>query len=700
MNLTKRVILSINTALVICLSLISVLAMINRKNTQYRDAEKLLSNEITHASTLLDINGSNNLDAIKEVFYNKKIYNTGYLSLISKNGDVIIDPFREKQNISALPYFKDLSISNKLNRIEYKDQSFDQRKYLYYQYYQPLDAYITATIDHKELITKPVLNTLKILLFALIFASSIFSLVNYIIIGSISRPIKHLVKLIKDLSQGKLPEKSPYNQKDEVGQMATSINELIDGLKLTAVFAEEIGHSHYDHHFKPLSDDDVLGNSLIRMRDDLKKASEEEKIRKEEDDKRNWTTHGLARFADILRQNHESIEALSYNIISKLVEYLKINQGGIFVLNENSNANEQYLELTGCYAFDRRKFLEKKILPGEGLVGTCFLEQETIYLTQIPQNYIRITSGLGDDNPSSLLIVPLKINDEIYGVIELASFKPFEAYQIEFIEKIGESIASTISGVKVNSRTKFLLEQSQMQAEQMKSQEEEMRQNMEELSATQEAMAEKDREQTYLIDNLTKENEIKLKTIAQKEKQLQLILEECPECVISTDENGIIELFNKSSEKLFGYNRNEVMGKKINLLMSDFHAGNHDTYMENYLNTGIKKVMGKGREVEIKTKSGEITSAYLTLTEAIIDNHHSFIGFLKDLTEIKNLQKPLKENDTEAPVTPHISPDPYIGQDEDIQIAEIHKGEPTENQEKWAEHLVNAEKKFKKSKKK
>jgi len=700
MNLTKRVILSINTTLVVCLSLISVLAMINRENTQYRDAETLLSNEIAHASTLLDINGSNNLDAIKKVILDKKIYNTGYISLIQKNGDVIIDPFREKQNISNLPYFKDLSISNKLNRIDYKDQSSNQKKYLYYQYYQPLDAYITATIDHKELITKPVLNTLKILLFALVFAASLFSLVNYIIIGSISRPIKHLVKLVKDLSRGILPDKSPFNQKDEVGQMATSINELIDGLKLTAVFAEEIGQSNFDHHFTPLSEDDVLGNSLIRMRNDLKKASEEEKIRKEEDDKRNWTTHGLARFADILRQNHENIEELSYNIISKLVEYLKINQGGVFVLNDNSKTNEQYLELTGCYAFDRRKFLEKKIFPGEGLVGTCFLEQETIYLTQIPQNYIRITSGLGDDNPSSLLIVPLKINDEIYGVIELASFKPFEAYQIEFVEKIGESIASTISGVKVNSRTKFLLEQSQMQAEQMRSQEEEMRQNMEELSATQEAMAEKEREQINLIDNLTKENELKLKTIAQKEKQLQLILEECPECVISTDENGIIDLFNKSAEKLFGYNRNEVIGKKINLLMSDFHAENHDRYMENYLNTGIKKVMGKGREVEIKTKSGEIKPAFLTLTEMSIDNHLTFIGFLKNLTEIKIINNPLKENDTETPETPDILPNPFIGDDEDIQIAEIHKGEPTENQEKWAEHLGKAEKKFKKSKKK
>lgn len=89
-------------------------------------------------------------------------------------------------------------------------------------------------------------------------------------------------------------------------------------------------------------------------------------------------------------------------------------------------------------------------------------------------------------------------------MLEIASFKEFEEYEIVFIEKLGDAIASTLSTVKVNERTTNLLRESQYMEEQLRAQEEEMRQNMEELQATQEEMKRKDRMQQERIEELEK----------------------------------------------------------------------------------------------------------------------------------------------------------------------------------------------------
>lgn len=235
--------------------------------------------------------------------------------------------------------------------------------------------------------------------------------------------------------------------------------------------------------------------TIETLQKNLFKAKEDEEKRKIEDNKRNWTTEGLAKFGDILRQQSSNINEFAYLIIKNLVNYIDANQGGFYLINNDIETNP-FIELVASCAYDRRKYSNKRIEIGEGLVGTCVIEKETTILTDIPQEYITIKSGLGGSNPNFIVLVPLKIENDVFGVIEFASFFILDKYKIEFLEKIAESIASTIASLKVSLRTEQLLSTAQKQTELMQQQEEEMRQNLEEMHATQEAVARRESEIT------------------------------------------------------------------------------------------------------------------------------------------------------------------------------------------------------------
>jgi PAS domain S-box-containing protein len=271
-------------------------------------------------------------------------------------------------------------------------------------------------------------------------------------------------------------------------KLDNSLNRETEKSKKVLDFVNNLIQDNFNTNYDFTEVNDTLGKTLIKLRDNLKNSKEEAAFRKKEDDQRNWISEGLAKFGEILRQNNNDLTILSNNIIINLVKYIKANQGGFFLLQE-SKTGERYFQQTAAYAYDRKKFANKEIAWAEGLIGTSALEGKTIYLTEIPDSYLNITSGLGKANPRSLLIVPLFFNNQIHGAIELASFEKLEKFQIEFVEKIAESIASTLSGVKINLRTAELLKESREQAEILATQEEQMRQNMEELQATQEEAA-------------------------------------------------------------------------------------------------------------------------------------------------------------------------------------------------------------------
>lgn len=304
------------------------------------------------------------------------------------------------------------------------------------------------------------------------------------ILKSIVVPLKYLITKTHRVAIGDLNVSYKEKYKDEISEMGNALQLLVEGLKKIANFSLEIGKGNYESSFVPLSKNDVLGNSLLDMRKSLKDSKEEEEKRQTEDRQRSWTTQGIAMFGDLLRGNKEIAELVD-DIIKNLVDYLKINQGGLFLINDE-DPQDVHIELISAYAYNLKRIIAKRIEIGEGIVGTCSLEKKTIFLTKVPENYIEITSGLGDASPTCLLVVPLLTENEILGIIELASFTVFEKYEIEFVEKVAQSIASTLSSTKINDKTAKLLKQTQTQTQAMQSQEEEMRQNLEEMQATQE----------------------------------------------------------------------------------------------------------------------------------------------------------------------------------------------------------------------
>jgi PAS domain S-box-containing protein len=272
---------------------------------------------------------------------------------------------------------------------------------------------------------------------------------------------------------------------DAIDAEKDTLQRRLDNIKL---FIQGLINNKTDDTISDEFKQDPVAVLLYSLREGIEKSRKDEAQRRKEEEQRNWMTEGLAKFGEILRNNHDDIHELSYDIISNLVKYTDSNQGALFILNDEAEYNK-FFDMTASYAYDRRKFADKRIDYGEGLLGTCALEKQTIYLTEIPEGYLNITSGLGKSNPRTLLLVPLNVNEQNFGVLEIASFHDYQKHHVEFIEKVAEGVASTISGVKTNLKTTKLLKESREQAEIMASQEEEMRQNMEELQATQEEAA-------------------------------------------------------------------------------------------------------------------------------------------------------------------------------------------------------------------
>ncbi|NJM24325.1 MAG: GAF domain-containing protein [Bacteroidia bacterium] len=293
-----------------------------------------------------------------------------------------------------------------------------------------------------------------------------------------TRPVTTIEQTLTQLTMGGFPENILVTAEDELGRTSQALNKLVTRVKSASSFAAAIGQGDLDATYDSGDGDDVLSQALRSMRDNLKNHADK-------DARHDWVVEGLARFGEMIRSNANDMSRLADQVLTGIIRYINANQGAIYFKESDGDQLHQ-LRRIATFAWGKQKFESELLERGEGLVGQCVLEGHKIILTDVPSNFVKITSGLGLATPRWVGIFPLSIESEVVGVLEIASMEVMQSYQVELIEKLCSSVALSVHHSHVNEQTRNLLHASRAMSEDLKAQEEELRQSQEELSATQE----------------------------------------------------------------------------------------------------------------------------------------------------------------------------------------------------------------------
>ncbi|MCQ2250413.1 MAG: GAF domain-containing protein [Bacteroidales bacterium] len=280
-----------------------------------------------------------------------------------------------------------------------------------------------------------------------------------ILFWSVNKPINLMSEYLRKLLNGELVSAEvSEDSSNEMDLMRKQLSLFIENLREKQIFTEDIGNGKKDNGFKLLSEKDQFGNALIIMKEKLDEQQQRQLMRRKEDEIQDKINIGLAEFGNILRKNNNNIDDLCNETVRNIIHYTDANYGAIYIYDDE-DPNNVHLVMKSTYAADKKKYMVKQVSLYEGIVGTCAVEKTMQIIDDIPKDYIKIGSGFGNTLPASLIVMPLLINDEVYGVLELCRTDKFEDYRIKFLEKIAEEIASTISYVKENSKNLFKLQE-------------------------------------------------------------------------------------------------------------------------------------------------------------------------------------------------------------------------------------------------
>ncbi|MFP5221316.1 MAG: histidine kinase dimerization/phospho-acceptor domain-containing protein, partial [Acidobacteriota bacterium] len=318
--------------------------------------------------------------------------------------------------------------------------------------------------------------------------------VSRYITNSITTPLTAMIARMKGIARGSIGQELDFHSGDEVGDLADSFRTMRKNLLSKIRVSEAVAAGDYGVSVEAVGEEDVLGKSLAIMTKSLKDSADANA-------KTDWLKTGRNKLNAVLVGENDP-RTLCSNVIRFLAGYLNAQIGTAYALSSSGR-----LVLTGSYAFTKRKDLADSYAVGEGLVGQAALEKSLISLSNVPADYIRINSSLGDVHPRNIVVLPLLHEGELKGVIELGSFEEFSDTKLEFLQAVSEAVGVALHSVESQEKLRALLEQTRIQADKLQSQQEELRVSNEELEQQSLALRSSEEELRQQQEELRATNE-------------------------------------------------------------------------------------------------------------------------------------------------------------------------------------------------
>ncbi|TMF34961.1 MAG: response regulator, partial [Chloroflexi bacterium] len=255
---------------------------------------------------------------------------------------------------------------------------------------------------------------------------------------------------------------------------------------------------------------------VANLKDNINEMIGNLRVTTEKNDEQDWLKTNLTRFTRML-QGQRDLMNVSKMILSELAPVVHAEHG-VFYGIVPANGRPSYLAYQAGYAYKPRKNLPMEFMLGEGIIGQCALEKKRIVITNVPRDYIKIGSALGESAPVNIVVLPILFEGDVRAVIELASFEPFSPTHLDFLDQLAESIGIVLNTIEANSRTEDLLKQSQSLATELQSQQEQLQRTNDELAEKASQLAEQNAE----IEQRRLEVESAKGLVEEKAEQLAL----------------------------------------------------------------------------------------------------------------------------------------------------------------------------------